>query len=42
MTVTAIPPAHCRANRPATHAYRMPVVRELPPHPIEICDSRTW
>ena len=42
MTVPAIPEPRFRTKPAAAHAYTMPVVRELPPPPVEGSESRTW
>jgi hypothetical protein len=42
MTVKTAAPAGSRVHPVAGHAYRLPVVRELPPLPLEGRNSRTW
>jgi hypothetical protein len=41
MTVTPSSTTRDPATRVADHAHRVPVVRELPPEPVAIHDSRT-
>jgi hypothetical protein len=38
MTLVATTPR----TRPVTHAYVMPVVREIPPRPIGFAAAATW
>ncbi len=42
MTVTAATPTRDRANPVPAHAYRVPVVRELPTQPVGTPDGHTW
>jgi hypothetical protein len=39
MTVTAAPALRHRRAQPAAHAYTLPVVRELPPRPLDLRDA---
>jgi hypothetical protein len=42
MTFPAIPEPRSRTKPTPAHAYTMPVVRELPSHPAESFEGRTW
>jgi hypothetical protein len=42
MTVTITPQTRYRTASIAAHAFRVPVVRELPAQPVETRDSLTW
>ena len=42
MTVIATPPTSHRTADITAHAFRVPIVRELPAQPVGTRESQTW